>query len=110
MAINDLVRKAKSYARQNPDKAKQFIDKIETTVDEKTQGKYRDKVTKAGDAVGGALGVEREGQQGQVSGDGQQSQGTGEGQPSSQGEAPEWKSPNEGNGTGEAQRQDGPKK
>lgn len=108
MAINDLVRKAKSYARQNPDKAKQFIDKIETTVDEKTQGKYRDKVTKAGDAVGGALGVERGGQQGQVSGDGQQAQG--QGQPTSQGEAPEWKSPNEGTGPGEAQRQDGPKK
>lgn len=115
MALGDMIRKAKGYARQNPDKTKQMLDKIENTVDQKTQGKYRDKVSKASNAVGGALGVERgQGQQGQVSGEGfqgqqgQQAQGQpwqgqqGQGQqapgsgPTAQGGAPEWKSPTEG--------------
>ncbi|WP_018155259.1 antitoxin [Demetria terragena] len=68
MALSKWINKAKAYAQQNPDKAKQAIDKIGTTVDKQTGGKYRDKINKASDSVGGALGVDK--QPGQV--DGQQ--------------------------------------
>ena len=74
MAISDLINKAKQWASQNPDKARQAIDKVEDVVDSKTGGKYRDKVDQAGDAVGGQLGIPKDGQQGQAPQQGQQPQ------------------------------------
>lgn len=62
MALADLINKAKSWASGNPDKARSAIDKVEDIVDSKTGGKYRDKVDKAGDALGGQLGIPKEGQ------------------------------------------------
>ncbi|KNX37810.1 antitoxin [Luteipulveratus halotolerans] len=76
MAISDLVNKAKQWASKKPDKARQAIDKVEDVVDSKTGGKYRDKVDQAGDAVGGQLGIPKEGApQGQAPQQGQQPQG-----------------------------------
>lgn len=68
MGLADIVSKAKGWAAKNPDKARQAIDKVEHAVDSKTGGKYKDQIDKAGQAVGGKLGVPTEGQQGGQSG------------------------------------------
>jgi hypothetical protein len=50
-----LFDKAKGLARDNADKLDGVIDKAADTVDEKTGGKYSDKIDRAVDAANGAL-------------------------------------------------------
>ncbi|GAB3581102.1 antitoxin [Calidifontibacter terrae] len=57
MDLNSLISKAKDFARKNPDKVRQGVDKAETIVNEKTGGKFADQIHKGGDAVEGQLGV-----------------------------------------------------
>lgn len=68
MALNNIFGKIKQYAGQNPDKARDAIDKVSKTVDEKTGGKYSDKIQKAGDAAGSGLGLNKNPQADQVDG------------------------------------------
>lgn len=66
MRINQVIRQARQWVSRNPDKARQAIDKVGSTVNSKTGGKYADKITKAGDAVGSGLGVPKGTAPGQV--------------------------------------------
>ncbi|HJE52486.1 MAG TPA: antitoxin [Tessaracoccus flavescens] len=54
---DQYVDKAKDYAQENPEHARSWIDKAEDFIDEKTGGKYADKVDAAGDWVEGQLGL-----------------------------------------------------
>ncbi|YAL82580.1 antitoxin [Dermacoccaceae bacterium W4C1] len=60
MALNNIIGKIKGFAQKNPDKAKQAIDKVSQTVDQKTGGKYSDKIDKASDAASNGLGLEKD--------------------------------------------------
>lgn len=46
-AVTDAVRKTAAYTEQNREKISSALDKAERAVDEKTQGKYSDKIAKA---------------------------------------------------------------
>lgn len=46
-AVTDAVRKTAAYTEQNREKISSALDKAERAVDEKTQGKYTDKLAKA---------------------------------------------------------------
>lgn len=92
MAFNNLFDKIKGYARQNPDKARQALDKVEQTVNSKTGGKYSDKLSKAGDAATKGLGLDQK-HQGAPDQVGQQSQ---PGQTPQQGQTPQAQTPQQG--------------
>lgn len=57
MRFGDIVNKAKGLAQKSPEKARQAIDRVEDTIDQKTGGKYGDQIRKGGDAVEQKLGV-----------------------------------------------------
>lgn len=88
MAFNDLFNKIKGYATQNPQKAQQALDKVEQTVNDKTGGKYSDKLSKAGDAASKGLGLDQN-QQGKQGDAGQVGQGGGQAPEAGQQQAPE---------------------
>jgi len=46
-----VMDKAKGYAQQNTEKVDQAVDKAGDFVDQKTEGKYADKVDKAQESV-----------------------------------------------------------
>lgn len=54
--MDDLGGKAKDLADQNPDKLKEGVEKAGDFVDEKTGGKYADKVDQAQQAAEDRLG------------------------------------------------------
>jgi hypothetical protein len=56
-AASAAVSKARDYARENPDKASQTIDKVEAFVAGKAGPKYADKVGKGSDALRSSLGL-----------------------------------------------------
>jgi len=56
-AVTDAKAKAATYADENRDKLGGYIDKAGQAVDERTQGKYSDKVAKAKEAA--AKGVDK---------------------------------------------------
>ena len=47
LAVTEAVQKAGTYTDENRDKISAALDKAERAVDEKTQGKYTDKLAKA---------------------------------------------------------------
>lgn len=49
--------KARDYARQNPDKVQQALDRVESTVSTRTRGKYDAKVGKGSSALRKSLGL-----------------------------------------------------
>lgn len=49
--------KARDYARQNPDKVGQALDRVESTVSSRTHGKYDAKVGKGSSALRRSLGL-----------------------------------------------------
>lgn len=85
-SLKGMVDKAKSMAKENSDKVDQAVGKVGDTVNEKTEGKYSDKVDKAQDAIKKNLGVEDEGGQSGQGGAGEQ--GPGQGGQSGQGGQP----------------------
>ena len=56
-AASAAVSKAREYARENPDKAAETIDKVEAFVAGKAGPKYADKVGKGGHALRSSLGL-----------------------------------------------------
>ena len=52
-----LIDKAKDFAKNNPDKVRTGMDKVEEVVNRKTGGKYADQVAKGAAAAENALGV-----------------------------------------------------
>ena len=60
MDFKNIIAKAKDFAGKNPDKVRDGIDKAEAVVNEKTGGKYSDKIQqgqeKAKDALDGLDG------------------------------------------------------
>jgi MT0933-like antitoxin protein len=56
-AATAAASKAKEYARENPDKASQTLDKAEAFVAGKAGPKYADKVGKGSDALRSSLGL-----------------------------------------------------
>ena len=56
-AASAAASKAKQYARENPDKASQTIDSIESFVAAKAGPKYADKVGKGSHALRSSLGL-----------------------------------------------------
>ena len=56
-AASAAVSKAKDYARENPDKASQTIDRVEAFVAGKAGPKYADKVGKGSQALRSSLGL-----------------------------------------------------
>ena len=56
-AATAAASKAKEYARENPDKASETIDKAEAFVAGKAGPKYAGKVGKGGDALRNSLGL-----------------------------------------------------
>ena len=56
-AASAAVSKAREYARENPDKASQTIDRIEAFVAGKAGPKYADKVGKGSHALRSSLGL-----------------------------------------------------
>ncbi|MCA0438773.1 MAG: antitoxin [Actinobacteria bacterium] len=55
--VKGLIDKAKAFARSNPDKVRDGVDKVEELVNRKTGGKYADQVAKGAAAAENALGV-----------------------------------------------------
>lgn len=55
MDFKNLANKAKDLAQQNADKVDTVIDKAGDLVDQKTDGKYSDKVDSAQDAAKKAI-------------------------------------------------------
>lgn len=51
-----FLDKAKQFASKNPDKVKQGLDKAGDAVNERTDGKYADKIDKATDVASDKLG------------------------------------------------------
>jgi gas vesicle protein len=51
LATKQNIDKAKGLAAKNADKISGAVDKATTTIDQKTGGKYRDKLDKVSDAV-----------------------------------------------------------
>ena len=49
--------KARDYARENPEKVSQALDRVESTVSSRTQGKYDAKLTKGSSALRKSLGL-----------------------------------------------------
>ena len=58
-AAGAAYSKAKDYARENPEKASETIDKVESFVRGKAGPKYADKVGKGGQALRSTLGLTR---------------------------------------------------
>ena len=56
-AAGAAYSKAKDYARENPEKASETIDKVESFVRGKAGPKYSDKVGKGGQALRSTLGL-----------------------------------------------------
>ena len=56
-AASAAVSKAREYARENPDKASQTIDRVEAFVAGKAGPKYADKVDKGSHALRSSLGL-----------------------------------------------------
>lgn len=55
--FNQILQKVKEFARKNPDKVRDGIDKAEDVANAKTGGKYDTQVRSAGDQVEKQLGV-----------------------------------------------------
>lgn len=55
-----LWRQAKRAAQKNPDAVRRNLDKAQEFVDDKTGGKYHDKIESGGDALEKGLGVPQE--------------------------------------------------
>ncbi|APT91537.1 hypothetical protein CSPHI_11825 [Corynebacterium sphenisci DSM 44792] len=53
-----FLDKAKQFASENPDKVKQGLDKAADAVNERTGGKYADKIDKATEVASDKLGGE----------------------------------------------------
>ncbi|WP_392544767.1 antitoxin [Oryzobacter telluris] len=53
--------KARDYARDNPDKVGQALDRVESTVSSRTHGKYDAKLGKGSNALRSALGLSSRG-------------------------------------------------
>jgi len=51
LATKENIDKAKGLAAKNADKITGAVDKATSTIDQKTGGKYKDKLDKVGDAV-----------------------------------------------------------
>lgn len=51
LATKENIDRAKGLAAKNADKISGAVDKATTTIDQRTGGKYRDKLDKVGDAV-----------------------------------------------------------
>jgi hypothetical protein len=51
LATPQNIAKAKQLAGKNADKITGVVDKATTTIDQRTGGRYRDKLDKVGDAV-----------------------------------------------------------
>lgn len=51
LATKENIDKAKGLAAKNADKISGAVDKATTTIDQRTGGRYRDKLDKVGDAV-----------------------------------------------------------
>jgi len=51
LATKQNIDKAKGLAAKNADKISGAVDKATSTIDQKTGGKYKDKLDKVGDAV-----------------------------------------------------------
>lgn len=56
--FGNLVNKAKDFARKNPDKVRDGLDKAEDAISSKTGGKYDSQIQSATDKVEKGLGVE----------------------------------------------------
>ncbi|NHN54415.1 antitoxin [Calidifontibacter sp. DB0510] len=77
--FNNLVNKARDFARKNPDKVRQGLSKAEQAIDTKTGGKYNSQVRSGVEAAEKQLGVqEAQGQPGQPGQPGQQPPATGQ--------------------------------
>lgn len=59
--LSKVLSKAQQYAKQNPDKVKKMTDKAARFVDQRTEGKYRDKINGAVRKVDGITGNGRTG-------------------------------------------------
>lgn len=57
MDFKGLVDKAKDLARQNPDKVRAGMGKVQDVVNQRTGGKYADQIAKGAAAAQNALGV-----------------------------------------------------
>ncbi|WP_408015837.1 antitoxin [Rhodococcus chondri] len=55
--VKGLVDKGKELAAEHPDQVNQAIDKVGDVADQKTGGKFSDKVDTAQDAAKNALGT-----------------------------------------------------
>lgn len=56
-----IFDKAKEFAKGNPDKVSQGLDKAGDVINQKTGGKYEDKINTAKDKVSDSLGGEQGG-------------------------------------------------
>ena len=59
-AASAAVRKAREYARDNPEKASQSIDQLESFISGKAGPQYADKVGKGGHALRSSLGLPKD--------------------------------------------------
>lgn len=57
-----FIDKAKDFVSKNPDKVRQGIDKAGDAFDQRTGGKYADKVDRVQDEANKRLGGERQGE------------------------------------------------
>ena len=57
MDFNKIVDSAKKLVGEHPDQAKAALDKAEGLIDEKTGGKFTDKIKQGEAAVEGQLGL-----------------------------------------------------
>lgn len=69
-----LADKAKQFINKNPDKARKGIDRASKFADEKTGGKYSEKINKGADRARGYVPDQDKPQEGQQAEGGQQGQ------------------------------------
>jgi len=63
--VSDWIQKAKDFVKGHPDQAQQGLDKAEEMINERTGGKYADRVDQGSDRLKETLGVPADGEPGQ---------------------------------------------
>jgi hypothetical protein len=57
--VGAAAEAARRYAKNNPDKANQYVDQAADFVDKQTKGKYKGQISGAAGKVKGAAGISR---------------------------------------------------
>jgi hypothetical protein len=55
--VSDWIQKAKDFVKGHPEQAQQGLDKAEELINERTEGKYADKIDQGSDKVKETLGL-----------------------------------------------------